>query len=122
MRRDPLKSFRTNNPAWQQTRDTETVFGCYFHTVSGHHPGFSDNLLQTDSSHYTPGTVNTASMMTTTGSNIRREPFLVSADSVILHEGFSGSSIDDIIDRASITRGSFIYHFDAKPGLAEALM
>jgi TetR/AcrR family transcriptional repressor of nem operon len=45
----------------------------------------------------------------------------MSAESLILHTGFSGTSIDDIIDRASITRGGFFYHFDGKPGLAEAM-
>jgi AcrR family transcriptional regulator len=61
-------------------------------------------------------------MTITTGSNSRREPVLMSADSVILHKGFTGTSIDDIIDRASITRGSFFHHFDVEPGLAKALM
>jgi AcrR family transcriptional regulator len=44
----------------------------------------------------------------------------MSAESVMLHTGFSGTSIADIIDRASITRGGFFYHFDGKPALAEA--
>lgn len=61
-------------------------------------------------------------MATTTGSNSRREPVLTSADSVILHKGFTGTSIDDIIDRASITRASLLHHFNVEPGLAEALM
>lgn len=61
-------------------------------------------------------------MTTTTGSNSKREPVLMSAESVIVHKGFTGTSIDDIINRASITRGGFFYHFDGKPGLAEALM
>ena len=41
---------------------------------------------------------------------------------MILHKGFTGTSIDDIIDRASITKGGFFYHFDGEPGLTEALM
>jgi TetR/AcrR family transcriptional repressor of nem operon len=60
-------------------------------------------------------------MTTTTGFNSSHEPVLMSAESVILHKGFSGTSIDDIIDRATITRGGFFYHFDGKPGLAEAM-
>jgi TetR/AcrR family transcriptional repressor of nem operon len=60
-------------------------------------------------------------MTTTTGSNSSHEPVLMSAESMILHKG-SGTSIDDIIDRASITRGGFFYHFDGQQGLAEALM
>jgi len=61
-------------------------------------------------------------MTTTTGSSGRREPVLISADSVILHKGLTGTSIDDIIDRAAVTRGSVFHHFDVEPGLAEALM
>jgi TetR/AcrR family transcriptional repressor of nem operon len=61
-------------------------------------------------------------MTTTTGYNSSHEPVLMSAESVIMHKGFSGTSIDDIIDRASITRGGFLYRFDGKPELAEALM
>lgn len=61
-------------------------------------------------------------MTTTTRSNNSREPILVSAESVILHKGSTGISIDDIIDKASIIKGGFLYHFDSKSGLAEALM
>jgi TetR/AcrR family transcriptional repressor of nem operon len=61
-------------------------------------------------------------MTSTTRSSSSRERTLVSAESVILHKGFTGTSIDDIIDWASITGGGFFYHSDGKPRLAEALM
>jgi AcrR family transcriptional regulator len=58
----------------------------------------------------------------TARSNSSRERILASAEAIILQKGFSGTSIDDILDRASITKGGFFYHFDGKPGLAEALV
>jgi len=54
-------------------------------------------------------------MTTTTGSSGRREPVLISADSVILHKGLTGTSIDDIIDRAAVTRGSVFHHLMSNP-------
>ncbi|MEM8661544.1 MAG: TetR/AcrR family transcriptional regulator [Pseudomonadota bacterium] len=60
--------------------------------------------------------------MATTRSNSSRERILECAEAVILNKGFTGTSIDDIIDKASITKGGFFYHFDGKTGLAEALV
>ena len=57
-----------------------------------------------------------------TRSNSSRERILASAEEIILQKGFSGTSIEDILDKASITKGGFFYHFDGKPGLAEALI
>lgn len=57
-----------------------------------------------------------------TRSNSSRERILACAEAEILLKGFSGTSIDDILDKASITKGGFFYHFDGKPGLAEALI
>ena len=61
-------------------------------------------------------------MSTIPRSNSSRERILACAEAVILQKGFSGTSIEDIIDRAAITKGGFFYHFDGKPGLAEALI
>ena len=61
-------------------------------------------------------------MNTQTRSNSSRERILACAEAVILQKGFSGTSIDDILEKASITKGGFFYHFDGKPGLAEALI
>ena len=57
-----------------------------------------------------------------TRSNSSRERILACAEAVILQKGFGGTSIDDILEQASITKGGFFYHFDGKPGLAEALI
>lgn len=61
-------------------------------------------------------------MTTTPRSNSSRERILACAEAIILQKGFSGTSIEDIIDRAAVTKGGFFYHFDGKPGLAEALI
>ncbi|MGD8839118.1 MAG: TetR/AcrR family transcriptional regulator [Gammaproteobacteria bacterium] len=61
-------------------------------------------------------------MNTNTRSNSSRERILACAQAVILQKGFSGTSIEDILEKASITKGGFFYHFDGKPGLAEALI
>ena len=72
--------------------------------------------------YYTPGPVNRQQMNTNTRSNSSRERILACAEAVILQKGFSGTSIEDILEKASITKGGFFYHFDGKPGLAEALI
>ena len=72
--------------------------------------------------YYTPGSVNTPPMTTTTRSNSSRERILACAETVILQKGFSGTSIEDILEKSAITKGGFFYHFDGKAGLAEALI
>ncbi len=47
---------------------------------------------------------------------------LDAAQSVVLEKGFSGTSIDEIIDAAELTKGGFFYHFRGKADLARALM
>jgi AcrR family transcriptional regulator len=51
-----------------------------------------------------------------------RENILACAESIILQRGYSGTSIDDIIGEAGITKGGFFYHFDGKSDLAKKLM
>jgi AcrR family transcriptional regulator len=51
-----------------------------------------------------------------------REHILATAESIILQRGFSGTSIEDIIGEAGITKGGFFYHFDGKNDLAKNLM
>jgi AcrR family transcriptional regulator len=58
----------------------------------------------------------------TTRSNSSRERILANAEEIILRKGFSATSIEDIIDKAAITKGGFFYHFDGKPGLAISLV
>lgn len=58
----------------------------------------------------------------TTRSNSSRERILITAESIILQKGFASTSIEDILDRAAITKGGFFYHFEGKVGLAKALV
>lgn len=51
-----------------------------------------------------------------------RERILDVAQSIVLAKGFSGTSIDEIITEAEITKGGFFYHFRGKSDLARELM
>lgn len=55
------------------------------------------------------------------GEATRREIIGV-ARSMVLNKGFGGTSIDEIIREANITKGGFFYHFDGKSDLARHLM
>lgn len=55
------------------------------------------------------------------GEATRREIIGV-ARSMVLKKGFGGTSIDEIIREAKITKGGFFYHFDGKNDLARHLM
>jgi TetR/AcrR family transcriptional repressor of nem operon len=57
-----------------------------------------------------------------TKGELTRENILGIAEQIILQKGFSGTSIDEIIDAASITKGGFFYHFKGKEDLARHLM
>ena len=61
-------------------------------------------------------------MSTTAKTEGTRERILSVAESIILNNGFSGTSIDDIIKNAAITKGGFFYHFNGKKELARALV
>ncbi|MDX1485203.1 MAG: TetR/AcrR family transcriptional regulator [Alphaproteobacteria bacterium] len=52
---------------------------------------------------------------------ITREKILETAEALVLEQGFSGTSIDDIIGGAGLTKGAFFYHFNDKGALARAL-
>jgi TetR/AcrR family transcriptional repressor of nem operon len=51
-----------------------------------------------------------------------RENILGIAEQIILQKGFSGTSIDEIIEASNITKGGFFYHFRGKEDLAKHLM
>ncbi len=51
-----------------------------------------------------------------------RERILQEAEALILERGFVGTTIDDILDKAAITKGGFFYHFNGKIALARALV
>lgn len=57
-----------------------------------------------------------------TRSNSSRERILCEAEALILKKGFAGTSIEEILDKASITKGGFFYHFSDKNALAHALV
>ncbi len=51
-----------------------------------------------------------------------REHILATAEGLILKQGYSGTSIEEIIGQAGITKGGFFYHFDGKNDLARKLI
>lgn len=51
-----------------------------------------------------------------------REHIMATAESIILSRGYSGTSIEEIIGEAGITKGGFFYHFDGKSDLAKNLI
>ena len=55
-------------------------------------------------------------------SNSSRERILSTAEVIILQRGFAGTTIDDILEKAAITKGGFFYHFNGKMELARALV
>lgn len=55
-------------------------------------------------------------------ANSSRERILATAEAIILQKGFAGTSIEDILQRAAITKGGFFYHFNGKGELARALV
>lgn len=57
-----------------------------------------------------------------TRSNSSRERILKCAEDIILRKGFASTSIEDILEQASITKGGFFYHFESKAALARALV
>ena len=57
-----------------------------------------------------------------TKGELTRENILGIAEHIILQKGFSGTSIDEIIEAANITKGGFFYHFKGKEDLARHLM
>lgn len=60
-------------------------------------------------------------MPTSSGEQTRRE-ILDAAEGLILERGFSGTSIDAVLERAGITKGAFFYHFESKAELARVLI
>lgn len=71
--------------------------------------------------HIRKGDINLGVYMTTR-SNSSRERILSTAESIILQRGYAGTTIEDILHKASITKGGFFYHFDGKTDLARALV
>ena len=51
-----------------------------------------------------------------------RERILDAAQAVILDRGYSGMSIDRVIEKLDVTKGSFFHHFKSKKELAHELI
>lgn len=51
-----------------------------------------------------------------------RDRILSAAQNLILENGYSGTSIDQIIENAAVTKGGFFYHFKGKRELAKSLL
>ena len=57
-----------------------------------------------------------------TGGQATREKIIDSAMGLSLRQGHVATSIDEVIEAAGITKGSFFYHFPTKKDLAVALI
>ncbi len=51
-----------------------------------------------------------------------RQAILSAAAEVLEEVGFSGASVADVIERAGVSKGRFVYHFPNKEALASALI
>lgn len=51
-----------------------------------------------------------------------RTTIMDAAEGLILETGFAAASVDRVIERAGVTKGTFFYHFQSKAGLARALV
>lgn len=51
-----------------------------------------------------------------------RTAIMDAAETLILEQGFAATSVDRIIGRAGITKGTFFYHYESKTALAHALV
>jgi len=55
-------------------------------------------------------------------SNSSRERILSIAESMMLENGYASTTIDEIIEKAAITKSGFFYHFSGKLELARVLI
>lgn len=51
-----------------------------------------------------------------------RARILDAAEQLILARGYGGTSIDDVLDRAGVTKGAFFHHFPSKLDLARTIL
>ena len=47
---------------------------------------------------------------------------LDAAQALVMHQGFAATTVDQVIERAGVTKGAFFYHFPSKDALAHALV
>lgn len=53
---------------------------------------------------------------------VTRQKIMDTAQQMVLDVGLSGTSIEKVIDKAGVTKGTFFYHFKTKHDLAAALI
>ena len=53
---------------------------------------------------------------------LTKDKILSESRALVLKNGFSGTSIDNILEKTGITKGAFFYHFKTKNDLAKALI
>ncbi len=51
-----------------------------------------------------------------------RERILQAAEELVFEKGFSGTSLNEIVRAADLTKGAFFHHFDGKAALARAIV
>jgi len=51
-----------------------------------------------------------------------RERILEAAQRLMIEDGFSATSVDDVLTAASTSKGAFFHHFESKQALADALV
>jgi TetR/AcrR family transcriptional repressor of nem operon len=51
-----------------------------------------------------------------------RETILTVANDLVLSQGYAATSLDQILEKAGVTKGAFFYYFKSKGELAEALI
>lgn len=54
--------------------------------------------------------------------NATRTAIMDAAEALIMEQGFAATSVERVIERAGITKGSFFYHFPSKADLAHAIV
>lgn len=50
-----------------------------------------------------------------------RTVLMDAAEELLLRHGLAGTTVEAVIEKAGVTKGSFFYHFDSKDGLARSL-
>ncbi len=53
---------------------------------------------------------------------LSREKILATAKGLVMRKGFAGTSVDDILREAGVSKGAFFHHFKSKADLANQLM
>lgn len=67
-----------------------------------------------------PRPINGRDLLARNGEKTRKT-IMDAAEGLIMEQGYSATSIDQILTRAGITKGTFFYHFPTKTDLAHAL-